>query len=357
MTTQTQTLRSFSTDAARWDAVAHRNPEADDVFYYAVVTTGVYCRPSCASRQALRENVRFYSRAEDARLAGFRPCKRCQPDKPSLAERHAAIVARACRILDESDTAIRLEELAAAVNMSPYHFHRVFKEITGVTPKAYSSERRARRTDKALTKTRSVTEAIYEAGYESSGRFYADSQKRLGMTPRVYREGGAGTRIEFAVGESSLGPILVAASEKGLCAILLGDDPTALVQELEDKFPKAEIGPGDASFDQWVAEVVGLVEQPGLGLELPLDIRGTAFQQRVWQALRKIPAGETRSYSEVADMLGLPQGARAVAQACAANRLAVAIPCHRVVRNDGGLSGYRWGVERKRTLLGREAAG
>jgi len=355
MTTQTPSSGHYSSDAAKWNAITQRDAAADDIFFYAVITTGVYCRPSCASRLALRENVRFYTTVEGAESAGFRPCKRCEPDKPSLAERHAASVAEACRLIDRSETEMQLNHLAKCVGMSPYHFHRVFKQITGVTPKAYSLARRAQRADQALTQTRSVTDAIYEAGYQSSGRFYADSQSRLGMTPTVFRKGGNGARIEFAVGESSLGSILVAASEKGLCAILLGEDPAGLVRELEDKFPKADIAPGDSSFDQWVSEVVGLVEQPGLGLDLPLDVRGTAFQQRVWQALRKIPAGETRSYKEVADMLGLPKAARAVAQACAANRIAVAIPCHRVVRNDGGLSGYRWGVERKQALLNREA--
>jgi AraC family transcriptional regulator of adaptative response/methylated-DNA-[protein]-cysteine methyltransferase len=304
---------------------------------------------------ANRENVRFHASAEAAEAAGFRPCKRCRPEQPPRAERNAALVAEACRLMDEAEEDIRLDRLAGAVGMSPYHFHRVFKQVTGLTPKAYSTARRASRVGQALGKASTITDAIYDSGYQSSAPFYSDSKKRLGMTPTIYRKGGSGTRIQFALGETSLGSILVAASKKGLCAILLGEDPAHLLADLEDRFPQADLQPGDSSFDQWVAEVVGLVEHPEIGLDLPLDIRGTAFQQRVWQALRDIPVGETRSYKEVADMLGLPKAARAVAQACAANRLAVAIPCHRVVRNDGGLSGYRWGVERKQALLDREA--
>jgi AraC family transcriptional regulator of adaptative response/methylated-DNA-[protein]-cysteine methyltransferase len=232
----------------------------------------------------------------------------------------------------------------------------VFKAATGVTPRAYAAAHRAKRVRNELRRSRTVTTAIFDAGYNSNGRFYENSDQVLGMTPSRYRAGGADTRIRFAIGECSLGPILVAASDRGVCAILLGDDPEALARDLQDRFPRADLIGGDRDFERIVAKVVGFVEAPGLGLDLPLDVRGTAFQQRVWQALRKIPAGSTASYTEIAQQLGSPRSVRAVAQACAANPLAVAVPCHRVVRTDGALSGYRWGVERKRALLEREAS-
>ncbi len=239
--------------------------------------------------------------------------------------------------------------------MSTYHFHRVFKSITGVTPKAYAAAHRATRVRTELARAASVTHAIFDAGYNSNARFYEKSNALLGMTPSDYRKGGTNAQIRFAIGECSLGAILVACSERGVCAILLGDDADALARDLQDRFPQASLIGGDGEFERLVARVVGFVEAPQLGLDLPLDVRGTAFQQRVWQALREIPAGKTASYSDVATRIGAPKSVRAVAQACAANRLAVAIPCHRVVRNDGALSGYRWGVERKRALLEREA--
>jgi AraC family transcriptional regulator of adaptative response/methylated-DNA-[protein]-cysteine methyltransferase len=247
--------------------------------------------------------------------------------------------------------------LAKRAGLSPYHFHRVFKAVTGVTPRAYGAAHRTRRIRAELDKrSKTVTEAIYDSGFNSGGRFYEASNQLLGMTPTTFRAGGADTAIRFAVGECSLGSILVAQSNKGVCAILLGDDPDELVRDLQDRFPRAALVGGDASFERLVAKVVGCVERPAAGFDLPLDVRGTAFQQRVWQALREIPAGTTASYTDIAARIGAPRGARAVAQACAANRLAVAIPCHRVVRTDGALSGYRWGVERKRDLLKREDA-
>jgi AraC family transcriptional regulator, regulatory protein of adaptative response / methylated-DNA-[protein]-cysteine methyltransferase len=343
-------------DEERWAAVMRRDAAADGEFYYSVRTTGVYCRPSCASRPARRENVAFHPTCEAAERAGFRACKRCRPNEAGLAGQHAAAVANACRAIEAAETAPGLEELAAAAGMSRFHFHRVFKAITGVTPKAYAAARRAERVRSELAASRTVTEAIYDAGYNSSGRFYAQSSEILGMTPKDFRAGGARAAIRFAVGECSLGSILVAATEKGVCAILMGDDPESLVLDLQDRFPRAVLTGGDCEFEATVGKVLSFVEAPGLGLDLPLDVRGTAFQQRVWQALRTIPAGATASYSEIAGRIGAPKSVRAVAQACAANAIAVAIPCHRVVRNDGGLSGYRWGVERKRALLDREAA-
>jgi AraC family transcriptional regulator, regulatory protein of adaptative response / methylated-DNA-[protein]-cysteine methyltransferase len=269
-------------------------------------------------------------------------------------EQHAARVIEACRIIEKSETVPALDELARRVGLSPYHFHRVFRDVTGLTPKGYAAARREQRVRSTLARGAKVTEAIFDAGYGSNGRFYEKAGETLGMTPTRYRGGGAGSEIRFAVGQCSLGAILVARSERGVCAISLGDDPDALARELQDCFPRAHLIGGDAEFERLVAQVVGLVEAPGAGLDLPLDVRGTAFQKRVWQALRRIPAGKTVSYTELAKRVGAPRSVRAVAGACAANRVAVAIPCHRVVRNDGGLSGYRWGVERKRILIGRE---
>jgi AraC family transcriptional regulator of adaptative response/methylated-DNA-[protein]-cysteine methyltransferase len=357
MSTKTKLLAAATMSDPRWAAAAARDPAADGRFFYSVKTTGVYCRPSCGARTPRPENVAFHLTATDAKHAGFRPCKRCKPDQPSLAEEHTARVAELCRLIETTAQAPSLEELAHHAGLSRFHLHRIFKSITGLTPRAYAAAHRARRARAELGRAATVTEAIYGAGYSSSGRFYEASNELLGMTPTRYRAGGAHTDIRFTVGECSLGSLLVAASERGVCAILLGDDPARLACELQALFRRANLIGGDAEFEQLVAKVVGFVEAPGLGLGLPLDVRGTAFQQRVWQALRTIPAGKTLSYTDLATRIGAPKSIRAVARACAANILAVAIPCHRVVRQDGGLSGYRWGVERKRALLDREAKG
>lgn len=338
----------------RWVVIVNRDKTADGRFVYAVKTTGVYCRPSCSSRQAKVENIEFYADNDAAELAGYRPCKRCRPTQLSQAQQHAEKISQACRLIEQAETPFTLDALAAELNLSTFHFHRLFKSITGLTPKAYASATRSARIRQQLVEKGSVTEAIFEAGYNSNGRFYEQSNQLLGMTPTRYRQGGRDTALRFAVGESSIGAILMAQSELGICAILLGDDPALLVKQLQDKFPQAELIGGDAEFEQWFAQVVGLVEAPQLGLDLPLDIRGTAFQQRVWQALREIPAGDTASYADIAAKIGAPKAVRAVAGACAANMLAVAIPCHRVIRQDGALSGYRWGIERKKRLLEKE---
>lgn len=340
---------------SRWAVVVNRDPCADGEFYYAVITTGVYCRPSCPARTPKPENVCFYATRVEAEQAGFRPCKRCKPDQPSLHEQHVATVVSICRVMECAETMPKLEELARRANMSPGYFHRLFKAVTGLTPKAYMSAQLGKRVRSELRHSATVTDAIYDTGYNSNSRFYEHSKRILGMTPSSYRAGGMGADIFFAVGECSLGSILVASSERGVCAILLGDDPDELLQQLQDQFPAANLIGGDGGYEGLIAQVVGFVEAPGLGHALPLDIQGTAFQERVWQALREIPAGETVSYSRLAGRIGMPRSARAVARACAANRLAVAIPCHRVVRNDGSISGYRWGVERKQALLQREA--
>ena len=345
----------FATEAARWQALRSRDPTADGHFFYSVRSTGVFCRPSCPSRGARPENVAFHASAELAERAGFRPTG------PAPAQRNVELIARACRLIDTSDPAPDLSALAGAVGLSPHHFHRLFKAVVGVTPRAYAQARRTERVRERLPVAGTVTEALYDAGYQSNGRFYADAPRTLGMKPGQYRAGGAQATIRFALGECSLGSILVAATDKGVCAISLGDDPDSLLRELQDRFPNASLQGGDPGFEALVARVVGLVQAPGAaastGAELPLDIRGTAFQQRVWQALREIAPGTTVTYSDVAQRLGLPKAVRAVAGACAANTLAVAIPCHRVVRRDGSLSGYRWGLARKRALLDIEAAG
>jgi AraC family transcriptional regulator of adaptative response/methylated-DNA-[protein]-cysteine methyltransferase len=343
-------------DDPRWARIVARDKTADGHFWYSVSTTGVYCRPSCPSRTANPENVQLHDTMESARAAGFRPCRRCNPDGPSIDAEKAALVSKACRIIEEREEEPSLEELADAVGRSPTYFHRVFKAVTGLTPKEYAAAHRAKKVRRELASRATVTEAIYDAGFNSSGRFYEKSTDLLGMTPSQYRTGGTNEEIRFAVGQTSLGAILVASSRKGVAAILLGDDPDELVRSLQDRFPKAHLIGADRDYEALVARIVGLVEAPGVGLDLPLDIRGTAFQQRVWQALREIPVGETVSYAEIARRIGSPEAVRAVASACAANTLAVAIPCHRVVRNDGSLSGYAWGVERKRVLLGREAS-
>jgi AraC family transcriptional regulator, regulatory protein of adaptative response / methylated-DNA-[protein]-cysteine methyltransferase len=342
-------------DDPRWARVAARDHAADGQFWFSVVTTGVYCRPSCPSRTANPRNVRFHDSLEAAKATGLRACKRCNPDGLSVEAENVAIVAKVCRLIEQSLEEPSLAELANAVELSPSYFHRLFKRVTGVTPKNYAAAHRAARVREGLEKCHTVTKAIYDAGFNSSGRFYEKVADMLGMTPSQYRSGGVNEEIRFAVGESSLGAILVASSKKGVVSIFIGDDPDELIRRLQDKFPKAQLIGGDSKYESLVARVVGFVEAPSLGLDLPLDVRGTAFQQRVWQTLRDIPTGQTVSYSEIARKIGTPKAVRAVAGACAANNIALAIPCHRVVRNDGSISGYAWGIERKRALIEREA--
>ena len=339
-----------------WTAVIKRDPGAAGEFFYSVLTTGVYCRPGCSARLPLRENVRFHATSADAEAAGFRPCRRCKPDEPSLTQRRSQFVEAACRLIETSETMPSLTELACEGGVSRFHFHRIFKSVTGCTPKAYAAAHRADRMRKTLRDSGTITEAIYDAGFNSHSRFYAKAPEILGMSPARFRRGGEGEQIRFAVGDCSLGKILIAATEQGVCAILLGDHQESLVRDLKDRFPHANLVGGDPEFDALAAKAIGLVEAPTKAVDLPLDIRGTAFQQKIWNVIRKIPAGATTSYGQIANSVGSPGAARAIAGACAANPLAVAVPCHRVVRRDGSLSGYRWGVERKRALLQREAA-
>jgi AraC family transcriptional regulator of adaptative response/methylated-DNA-[protein]-cysteine methyltransferase len=351
-----QSVELGAANDPRWARVLARDRTADGTFWYSVATTGVYCRPSCPSRAANPKNVQMHVTLADAKATGFRPCKRCHPDGPSIDAENVAIVARACRLIEESEEEPSLNALAKAVGRSASYFHRSFKAATGLTPKDYAAAHRASKVREGLASGSSVTEAIYDAGYNSSGRFYEKSTDMLGMTPTQFKTGGTNEEIRFALGQTSLGAILVASSKKGVASILLGNDPDALLRQLQDRFPKAKLIGADKDYEGLVARVVGFIEAPQIGLDLPLDVRGTAFQRRVWQALQEIPVGQTVSYTEIAQRIGSPKAIRAVAGACAANNLAVAIPCHRVVRNDGALSGYAWGVERKKVLLDREGA-
>lgn len=345
---------SFDTLEARWDALVRRDENADGRFFYGVVTTGVYCRPVCKSRQPARENVRFFENSAEAQAAGFRPCKRCRPDAPQQADPHARMVLQACAVLDAAERCPTLAELAQAVGFSPYHLQRIFRAKVGVSPRQYFLEKQAERVRAALPAGGSVTDAIYQSGYGSSGEFYRQSNQILGMKPADYQNGGRGAQIRYAIAECDLGWALIAATALGICAIEFGEAPQVLEARLKERFPDADILEQDEPFGAWVQAVLSLLERPKNRLELPLDIRGTAFQRQVWQALREIPAGCTVSYADVAQKIGRPTAARAVAQACAANHLAVAVPCHRVVRGDGSLGGYRWGLERKRRLLEKE---
>jgi AraC family transcriptional regulator of adaptative response/methylated-DNA-[protein]-cysteine methyltransferase len=343
----------MDTTASRFAAVRARDAAADGTFFYAVLTTGVFCYPSCAARPARAENLRFFDTREAALQAGYRPCRRCRPDLTPRAERRAEAVAAACRAIEAG--AFDADAAAQRAGLGPAAFARLFREVTGVTPSAYAAAMRARATQTALRAGgTSITDTIYQAGFSSSGRFYEAADAMLGMTPGQFRAGGAGETIGYAFGTSFLGKILVAASTRGICAILIGDHETALQTELKARFPRATLRPAEPDFAALVAEVTRLIDAPKAGHTLPLDIRGTAFQRRVWQALRDIPPGTTTSYAALAKTIGKPGAARAVGAACAANPIAVAVPCHRVRNAAGGLAGYRWGTARKAALLTRE---
>ena len=348
------TPRDFMTDTQRWTALQRRDARAEGAFLYGVETTGIYCHPTCAARLPKRENVLFFAFKEDAEGAGFRACKRCTPDAASPRAERAALIVRACGLIENAEEPPTLDELAAAVGLSPSHFHRLFKANVGVTPKDYAAALRDRRLKKNLTNGASVTEAIYDAGFNASSRFYETAGERLGMYATRYREGAPDTSIRYALAESSLGWLIVGATERGVCAVEFGASPASLLETLRARFPKAELRPDDPALKGWLEQIVAAIDTPGAALELPLEIQGTAFQEQVWRALQTIPSGETRSYVDVAKMVGRPAAVRAVAGACASNNIAVAVPCHRVVRSDGGLSGYRWGAERKKKLLERE---
>ena len=342
---------------ARWPAVLARRTDCDGQFWYGVRTTGVYCRPSCGARTPRPENVSFHTTQAAAVAAGFRPCRRCRPERSSLADLHASLITAACRLLDEPEANESLTEVARKLGLSPFHFQRLFKSALGLSPRAYAEARRLSRLGTGLRSASSVAAAMFDAGFGSSSRAYALSAKSLGMAPTTYRAGAPGLRLSFATGRCALGVVLVARSPRGLCAILLGDDAATLEAELAARFPRAERVAEDEALTEALAQVIAMMAEPQRSLDLPLDIQGTAFQQRVWDALRRIPAGETRSYAQVARDIDRPGAERAVANACGANPLAVAIPCHRVVRTDGGLGGYRWGIARKQALLEEERRG
>ena len=377
----------YDTDSARWDAVQNRDAIADGIFFYGVITTGVYCYPSCASRGALRENVRFYTSRQRAMEDGLRPCKRCQSDHPPLAERHLKLVEKACRLIEQSTGPARIETLATSLDVSRYHLQRVFKAHVGIGPKAYDKAVRAGRMSSVLKTSGRKTDAILEAGYETASRFYEDAGDRLGMPVKLAAQGAVGMPIRYDYAETSLGLVLIAVSERGLCSVIFGESESVLREELDARFPKADIvghasakrvgvAPGntvngspvgspvgsiDDSLARWLDLATRLIEQPALddwrlSTSLPIDIQGTAFQEQVWQVLRRIPVGSTQSYKDIAVAIGKPKSSRAIAQACAANPLAVVLPCHRVIASNGKLSGYRWGVARKSTLLERESS-
>lgn len=340
------------TEQARWERVLARDGRMDGAFVYAVRSTGIYCRPSCPSRRPERRKVVFFAAAEAAERAGFRPCRRCRPDRAnSQFER----IRLACRFIDEHpDDTITLGVLASALHMSPFHLQRTFKRLMGVTPRQYASARRANRLKTILKEKNNVTEALYEAGYGSSSRLYERAPERLGMTPGTYRRGGEGARIGYTIVHCSVGRLLLAATARGVCRISMGEDDGALEKDLRNEYPAAEIRRDANGLRRWASRVVEHLKGEQPDLDLPIDVRATAFQWRVWEALRAIPYGGTRSYSEVARGIGQPKAARAVARACATNPVAIAVPCHRVVRNDGSMGGYRWGIERKKLLLEKE---
>ncbi len=348
-----QKSNTYTYDDARWQAIVSRDPAADRQFYYGVRTTGVYCRNVCPSRQPARKNVRFFASSQAAEAAGFRACKRCRPNQDD-GNAAAVAIERACRLIENSDRIPSQAELASAVGLSNSHFHRLFREQTGLTPRQYAAGLRDERLRDELSRKETVQEAMETAGFTASSRLYAATANALGMQPSRFRSGGAGETIRFAVGECWLGSILVAATSRGVCRITLGNEPEPLLKEFQQEFAAAELIGDDPEFEQTVAAVIRFIRTPAAGLDLPLDIRGTAFQLRVWQAVSAIPPGTTVSYTELAERLGCPDSARAVASAVGRNNLAVAIPCHRVIRRDGSLAGYRWGLERKAELLNRE---
>jgi AraC family transcriptional regulator of adaptative response/methylated-DNA-[protein]-cysteine methyltransferase len=346
----------FTTDDEKWQAVQTRNSTASGSFFYAVQTTGIFCRPGCASRLPRRKNVEYFSSAIEAEKAGYRPCRRCAPQHPTAESEIEQQIVSICRHIEQSELPPKLRELAAMAGLSQYHFHRLFKKVVGITPKQYAAGQRARRFQTHLLEEKSVTEAIYAAGFNSSSGAYDTRRDQLAMQPRQYTKGGAGVVIHYGITRCSLGWVIVAATERGICAIMFGDEDSALPQLVQDRFPRATLVQAGPEFAQLLADVVRLVDRPSFSCNLPLDIQGTAFQQKVWNVLRQITPGETLTYSEVAERLGTPRAVRAVAGACGANPIAVAIPCHRVIGKDGSLTGYRWGLARKETLLKKEEA-
>lgn len=344
----------YRTDGARWKAVVSNDSSADGAFYYAVKTTGVYCRPSCTCRLPNRANTEYFATCAEAEAAGYRACKKCRPTETSKVEGIEQKIIHACRIIEASEESLTLDRLAMLVHLSPYHFHRLFKKIVGVTPKQYAARHQSLRFQKNLKTSPSITDAIYSAGYGSSGSAYDKKRDQLAMKPTVYRKGAAGVLITYGIAPCFLGWIIVAATDRGICAIEFGDNADMLPELIQARFPNAQFNRDDVEFKALVNDVVDFIESPEDRFQLPLDIQGTAFQQQVWEVLREIKPGETMSYTDVAARIGKPNAVRAVASACASNKLAVAIPCHRVVSKSGKTGGYRWGKERKKRLLACE---
>jgi len=353
---RTPRAAAYATTAQRWRALQTRDPAAEGAFVYSVESTGIFCRPNCPSKLAGRTQIKFHDNAQTAKEEGYRPCKRCRPEGISPGIQQKLAVENACRLLEESEDPLSIDKLAGQVGLSRFHFQRLFKRITGVTPGEYARSIKSTRARAALKQETSVTEAIYSAGYGSASRFYESSNKIMGMTPQQYRKGAAGVEIRFAIEKSPLGLVLVAGTARGICLVQFGENRSGLAQSLRREFPNAKLENADRAFQAWVKAVVRHIESPGSDSKLPLDIRGTAFQMRVWQALIEVPAGATTSYSQIAATIGKPRAVRAVANACAANNIAVLIPCHRIVRTNGHLGGYRWGLDRKRKLLQLERA-
>jgi len=335
----------------RWQQVMARDARQDGRFVFAVRTTGVYCRPSCPSRRPRRDSVEFFTSPNDAERAGYRACLRC---KPTQASEQAQYVARARQILDRADAPVTLPKLSKGVGLSPFHLQRIFKRATGLSPREYQAARRMQHVKSGLRQGDDVTTALYEAGFGSPSRLYEKAPQQLGMTPGTYRRGGAGAVITYAIAPTPLGRLLVAAAERGLCAVRFGENTTELERDLRNEFHAAELLRNDEALKKYIEPLQAVIRGENTTVDLPLDVRATAFQMKVWDMLRQIPRGETRSYREIARSIGKPAAVRAVARACASNPVALAVPCHRVVRSSGDLAGYRWGVDRKKKLLERE---
>jgi AraC family transcriptional regulator of adaptative response/methylated-DNA-[protein]-cysteine methyltransferase len=339
-------------DDVRWHQVAERRPGGG--FVYAVITTGIYCKPGCASRLPKRQNVTFFDDGAGAEAAGFRPCKRCRPDRARIVDPRLAAVAEACRRIEAAETAPSLDVLGEITGYSPFHLQRMFQAMVGVSPKQYAEAVKAERLRRGLRAGGEVTDALYGAGYGSPSRVYEKSASLLGMTPASFAGGGRGAAIRFAVADGPLGRVLAASTDKGLCMVALADDDASLEAELHRDFPEAQIVRDDAGLKPTMEAVLAYLDGRGAADTLPLDVRATAFQWQVWQALAAIPPGETRTYGELAESLGKTGAARAVGRACATNPVSLIIPCHRAVGSNGSLTGYRWGTDRKRALLARE---
>jgi AraC family transcriptional regulator of adaptative response/methylated-DNA-[protein]-cysteine methyltransferase len=351
---KTTTANNYDTSTARWRAVEQRDPLAEGAFVLAVTSTGIFCRPTCPAKRPRRDRVEFYDSPLEARRAGYRACLRCKPEDEAYGRRHADAIAKASSLIRESDAMPTPEQLSRATKLSVFHFHRLFRRALGVTPRQFRAQVMVEKAKRSLRGGDSVTSAIYDAGFSSNGRFYEATADRLGMKPSKVGTGGANESIRFIVRRCSLGFVLVAATTKGICEVWLGDDVGSLAKRLREAYANARIASRDPIMSDLVKKVVSMVDTPDKPVKLPLDLRGTAFEMRVWNALRRIPVGKTRTYGEIAEIIGHPGAARAVGRACALNHVAVVVPCHRAIGKDKSMRGYRWGIARKRKLLDRE---